>query len=185
MSIETGQAIGIDFGTTTIYGVVMNVSDGDIAYYEINKIFPDNCGLVDRVRCYDDSDAVKERDQHHVRMVGCPPPMSVFGRRVFPNGLTAENIYVDANPERLRHLAGDKLKYIKVMDNGIKFGNMNMDVIYNHPWDSRTHREFLKKDLTELNKDETAEHAFGVCDGRRLPDIRDIEPCTDDFDFGK
>ena len=184
MNIEVGQAIEIFDGINRRYGIVMNVGDG-LDYFMVNKIFPNNCSLTDRVRCYDDTDAVKERDQHHIRMVGCPPPMSVFGRRVFPSGLTAENIYVDANPKHMQHLFRDGLQYVSVLDNGIKFGDMNMDVIYNHPWASRMHREFLKKDFTELNKDETVKHAFGVCDGRRLPDISDIEFCTDDFGFGK
>ena len=184
MSVQIGQGFVRKRGSTgTFYGLVVGKHDDLIDYIHVDRIYEDSRG---RIRCYDDGDAIKDQDEHHVRLDSCPPPFSAFGSFRNYNGETRSNAVAFADMSNVRSLPSGLFENgaCKIIDNGAKVSEKDMDVVYNHPWSSRMHREFLKKDFTELNKDETAKHAFGVYGGRRLPDISDIESCTDDFDFG-
>ena len=184
MSVEVGQGFSlVDRDNSVYYGLVMGVHGSVIEFVQVEQIYKDG---RNHICCYDDGDAIKERDEHHVRLDSCPPPFSVFGSFRNYKGETRSNAVAFADMSNVRHLPLGLFEdgTCKIIDGGIKVSEKDMNVIYNHPWASRLHREFLKKDFTELNKDETAKHVFGVYGGRRLPDISDIESCTDNFGFG-
>ena len=184
MNVEVGHGfLSYDDLGSKFYGLIVGVQNGLIDYIRVDRIYDEG---RDRIRCYDDGDAIKEQDEHHVRLDSCPPPFSAFGSFKNWKGETRSNVVAFVDMLNMQFFPLDLFENgaCKIIDNGAKVSEKDMNVVYNHPWVSRMHREFLKKDFTELNKDETAKHVFGVYGGRRLPDISDIESCTDNFGFG-
>lgn len=180
VDVSSGFRIDSESGRS-VYALVVGTHDAVVDYITVGPIY--RTGRRD-VRCYDDEDAIKEQDEHHVQLDSCPPPFSVFGYIKNQDGKTKSNIVAFADMSNVKTLPIQLFENgtCKIIDNGKKVSEKDIDTIYNHPWASRMHYELLKKDFTELTKEETTKHAFGTYNGRKLPKINKTND-SDDLEY--
>lgn len=135
-----------------IFGLVLSVDDSSACMVEVRP-------FESTTKCFNDSGAVKERDQHNVRLVDCPPPFSRVCALTELFGREGEKGYVVADVGRpLEVMKKDFEKLgLHVVDGGKKVSERMMDRVYHHSWEEQHELE-----KSPSNRGTEAEDFFGI-----------------------
>ena len=152
MSIKIGQGFSyVSKSGVVYYGLIVDVIDTNIGWIPVIRAYHNG----NRVVCYDDFNAEKDKHANNVRLDSCPPPFSVFGtQHNFKNQKIGNSVAV-ADMGKVRYVPSAifDTKCV-VLDRGQQVSSADMERVFNHPWQSRRQKEKLLSDMSELNLDD-------------------------------
>ena len=160
VNIKVGQ--GFSYKTkrhTLAYGLIIDVSNTDIRWIPVVSSFVNGREIVS----YDDARAVYPKDKDNVRLASCPPPFSAIGSYFnFKHEPVSRSIAL-ANMTNVKVTSIDVFnRNFCIVDDGAVISEVDMEKVFNHPWQSRNQRERILSDIYELNLDDDAHISYDV-----------------------
>lgn len=122
---EERMGVSWDDGSGYRYGIVMSSDSAGVTVVPVYA-------LDNNMRCCYEGGAIRDRDEHNVRLESCPPPFTLLcafaGRG---NGCYA---YADSNAMIHMDVADISSAGLYLIDDGSKISEADMANIRSHPW---------------------------------------------------